>query len=128
MIKSPEFHLTRRAALDLRDIYERSQREWGDARADLYLADLYEVMRKAASNPDSGLLRQHRAAPFLMLPARQHFIVYDRLPQGIVILSILHQVRDVESLLASMSSSFKQEVETIKAEKMLCSSDSDGTG
>jgi len=110
MSKSPAFHLTRRAALDLRDIYERSRREWGDATANRYMADIYAAMSKAAANPDAGLLRKHRAAPFLMITARQHFVVYDRIPQGIAILTLLHQVRDIESLIANLSPSFLQEV------------------
>ena len=117
MSELPVFHLTRRAALDLRNIYDRSRREWGEATADSYMADLYAVMSKAAANPDSGLLRQHRATPFLMLPARQHFVVYDRSPQGITILTILHQVRDIEGLIADLSPTFLQEVEKLKAGK-----------
>ena len=117
MSESPVFHLTRRAALDLRNIYNHSLREWGEATADSYMADLYAVMSKAAAYPDSGLLRQHRTAPFLMVPARQHFVVYDRSPQGITILTILHQVRDIESLIADLSPTFLQEVEKLKAGK-----------
>ena len=36
MSKSPVFHLTRRAALDLRDINDRSHREWGEATTNSY--------------------------------------------------------------------------------------------
>jgi toxin ParE1/3/4 len=117
MSRSPAFQLTRRAALDLRDIYDRSRREWGEATANRYMADLYDTMSKAAANPDAGLLRKNRAAPFLMVPARQHFVVYHLIPQGIAILTILHQVRDVESLIANTSPSLLQEVEKLKAEK-----------
>lgn len=117
MSKSPAFHLTRRAALDLRDIYDRSRREWGDATANRYMADIYTAMGKAAANPDAGLLRKHRAAPFLMVPARQHLVVYESIPQGIAILTILHQVRDIESLIANLSHSFLEEIEKLKAEK-----------
>jgi hypothetical protein len=31
---------------------------------------------------------QHRSAPFLMVLARQHFVVYDLVPQGIAVLKI----------------------------------------
>jgi plasmid stabilization system protein ParE len=117
MNKSSVFHLTRRAALDLRDIYDRSRREWGDATANRYMADIYAAMRKAAANPDAGLLRKHRVAPFLMVRARHHFVVYDRIPQGIAILTLLHQLRDIEGLIANLSPSFQQEVEKLKAEK-----------
>lgn len=64
------FLLTRNAALDLRRIYTRSRREWGDDVADQCLTDLYAVMGVAAANPEKGSLRQFRSAPFLMVPAR----------------------------------------------------------
>ncbi len=121
MSKSPTFHLTRRAALDLRDIYDRSRREWGEATANLYMADLYAAMSKAAVNPETGLLRQHRTAPFLMISARHHFIVYDRIPQGIAVLTLLHQIRDIEGLIAGFSPFFLQEVEKLKAAKPVIS-------
>ena len=54
------FLLTRNAALDLRRIYTRSRREWGDDVADRYLADLYAAMGIAAANPEKGRLRQYR--------------------------------------------------------------------
>jgi toxin ParE1/3/4 len=117
MSKSPVFHLTRRAILDLRDIYNRSKREWGEATADTYMTDLYSVMSKAATNPDSGILRQHRASPFLMVPARKHFVIYQRIQQGIVILTLLHQIRDIESLITNLSPAFFQEVEKLKVPK-----------
>lgn len=115
MSKLPTFHLTRRAALDLRDIYNRSRQEWSETTANRYIADLYAAMSKAATNPDDGLLRKHRATPFLMISARQHFVVYIRIPQGITILTLLHQVRDIEGLIADLSPSFLQEVEKLKA-------------
>jgi toxin ParE1/3/4 len=117
MSKSPAYHLTRRAALDLRDIYDRSRREWGEAVANRYMIDLYAAMSKASTNPDAGLLRKNRAAPFLMISARQHFIIYDRIPDGIAILTLLHQVRDIDSLVAGLSPFFLQEVEKLKAAK-----------
>jgi len=117
MSKLPVFHLTRRAMLDLRNIYDRSEREWGETIANSYMDDLYAVMSKVADNPDFGLLRQHRVAPFLMVPARNHFIIYDRIPQGIAILTLLHQIRDIESLIANLSPTFLQEAEKLKVAK-----------
>ena len=86
------FLLTRNAALDLRRIHTRSRREWGEVVADQYLAELYAVMGMAAAKPERGRLRQYRAAPFLMVSARQHFLIYDIMPQGIVGLTVQHQV------------------------------------
>ena len=108
------FLLTRNAALDLRRIHTRSLREWGEDVADQYLADLYVVMGFAAANPEKGRLRQYRSAPFLMVPARQHFVIYDLVPQGIAVLTVQHQVRDIESLIADLGRTFHVEVERLK--------------
>ena len=106
--------LTRNAALDLRRIYTRSRREWGDDVADRYLADLYAAMGVAAANPEKGRLRQYRSTPFLMIPVRQHFVIYDLVPQGIAVLTVQHQVRDIETLIAELTPAFHAEVERVK--------------
>lgn len=108
------FLLTRNAALDLRRIHIRSRREWGDDVADQYLTDLYAAMRVVAANPENGRLRRYRSAPFLMVPARQHFVIYHPVPQGIVVLTVQLQVRDIETLIAELTSAFHAEVERLK--------------
>ena len=108
------FLLTRNAALDMRRIHERSRREWGDDVADQYVADLYAAMRIAAASPEKGRFRQYRSAPFLMIPARRHFVIYDLVPQGIAVLTIQHQVRDIDTLIADLTPAFHAEVERLK--------------
>jgi toxin ParE1/3/4 len=111
------FLLTRTAARNLRHIHARSRREWGDDVADRDLADLYAAMRNAAANPHNGGLRQHRSGSFLMIPARQHFVLYDRVPQGIAVLTVQHQVRDIETLLAELTPAFHAEIERLKRKR-----------
>jgi len=108
------FLLTRNAALDLRRIYTRSRRDWGDDVADRYLADLYAAMGLAAADPEKGRLRQYRSAPFLMVAAREHFVIYDLVPRGVVVLTVQHQVRNIETLIAELTPSFNAEVERLK--------------
>lgn len=108
------FLLTRNAAHDLRRIYARSSREWGLEVADRYLADLYAAIIQAASNLEAGRLRQHRVMPFMMVPVRQHFVIYDMLPQGLIVLTVQHQVRDIEALVAEMKSEFVTEIERLR--------------
>ena len=109
-----KFFLTRNAARELRNIYARSLRESGAEVVDHYLAELYAVMNKAAAHPEMGELRQHRSAPFLIGPARQHFVIFDQIPEGIVVLTIQHQVRNIEILIAEFSPSFYAEAERLK--------------
>lgn len=108
------FLLTRNAAHDLRRIYARSSHEWGQEVADRYLADLYAAIVQAAANPEAGRLRQHRAMPFMMVPARQHFVIYDMLAQGLIVLTVQHQVRDIEALVAELKPEFVTEVERLR--------------
>ncbi|WJJ94447.1 type II toxin-antitoxin system RelE/ParE family toxin [Neopusillimonas aromaticivorans] len=108
------FLLTRNAALDLRRIHAHSRREWGEDVADRYLTDLYAAMGNTAANPEKGRLRQYRSTPFLMVPARQHFVIYDLVPQGIAVLTVQHQVRDIETLIAELTPTFHAEVERLK--------------
>ncbi len=108
------FLLTRNAALDLRCIHARSRREWGADAAERYLADLYAAMGDAAANPEKGRLRQSRSMPFLMVPARNHFVIYDFVPQGIAVLTVQHQGRDIKTLIAELTSAFHTEVAWLK--------------
>jgi plasmid stabilization system protein ParE len=108
------FRVTRQAARMLRDIHKHSLKQWGQKTADAYLADLYAAMKQAATKPEKGQLRAHRAVPFLMVPARQHFIVYDRLEKDIVILTLLHQRRDIERVLSEGEPSFLMEIERLR--------------
>jgi plasmid stabilization system protein ParE len=109
-MKKRKYHLTRHAAIILHEIYTRSLNQWGQGRADKYMVELYAAMMKAAAKPEIGRLRAHRTAPFLMIPAGQHFIVYDRLGHDIVILTLLHQRRDIERIVTDLTPAFLAEI------------------
>jgi toxin ParE1/3/4 len=98
----------------LRRIHARSRRAWGDDVADRYLADLYATMADAAVNAENARLRHYRSTPFLMVSARQHYVIYDLVPQGIVVLTVQHQVRDIETLISELTPAFHAEVERLK--------------
>ena len=107
-------HLARRAARDLRDIHARSASLWGKPRADAYLAELYAIFAKVAAKPELGRLRARRAAPFLMVPSGRHFVVYDILDDRVVILTVLHQVRDIERIITDLGPGFLAEIAVLR--------------
>jgi plasmid stabilization system protein ParE len=109
-----DFFLTRQAAFALRNIHNYSRIRWGEQVADDYIKDLYAAINKAATRPETGQLRQPRSSPFLMVPARQHFIIYDIVEQSVVILAIENQVRDIETLVAEFAPKFFAEIEKLK--------------
>ncbi len=110
----PNFILTRQAARDLRDIHARSVATWGNTRADQYLANIYVIFSRIAANPALGRLRAHRSAPFLMVAAERHFVIYDRTNDGVVVLTVLHQVQDIERIIAAMGPDFLAEIEALR--------------
>jgi toxin ParE1/3/4 len=110
----PSFYLTRRAANDLRAIHSRSCREWGEDTAARYVNDMYLAMHKIAHNPKMGLVHKQRAMPFMIVAVRKHFIVYDCISTGIIILTVVHQMRDIETIIASLTSSFLAEIANLR--------------
>lgn len=108
------FHLTRRAFMDLEDVYTLSVEQWGTKVAQKYLRDIYQCFQKIADLPEIGSSRQVRSEPFLMYPARKHFVIYEKFKESVVIATILHQVRDIESILQELGSAFREEIEQLK--------------
>jgi plasmid stabilization system protein ParE len=115
-MRKPRFHLTRHAAMTLREIHAHSTKQWGQKTADKYMAEIYAVMMKAATKPDIGKLRAPRAVPFLMVPAGKHFVVYDRPKRDVIILAILHQRRNIERVIADMGPAFLAEIKILRRE------------
>ncbi len=108
------FYLTRQAARDLHDIHLHSVTKWGQERADAYLAEIYAVFAKVGASPELGRLRAHRSVPFLMVPAGRHFVVYDQAADGVIVLTVLHQARDIEQIIAELGPSFLAEVAALR--------------
>ena len=109
-----DYFITRRAALDLQEIYGHSVERWGERVADEYLETVYRVFAQLTDSPELGKLRQKRSSPFLMYPAGNHFVIYDTFPKGIIILTLLHQVRKIESIIENLGPSFIYEITFLK--------------
>lgn len=108
------FHLTRRAFLDLEKIYRYSLENWGEHIAQSYMSELYNAFQKSADRPETGLLRQHRSHPYLMLPAGKHYAVYEVLGDDIVIVTIIHSKRDIETIIHKLGTTLADKVRQLK--------------
>ncbi len=62
------------------------------------------------------------APAFSDVPVRQHFVIQDLVPGGIVVLTAQHQVRDIEALIAESTPAFLAEIERLKRLPPLSSS------
>ena len=108
-----KYVLTKRAALDLREIYNYSADQWGDIRAEKYLSDLYDAFQHMADEPQIGQFRQYRSAPFLMSPSEKHYAIYMKIEGGIAIATILHSKRDIESVISEIGEGLIAEISVI---------------
>lgn len=108
------YYLTRSAALDFKEIYIYSLQTFGKITADEYVDTLFVSVNKIINNPSLGNLRKHRATPFLMIPAGQHFIIYKNVKKGVIIAAILHNKRNIEAVLAKIVSELEIEIAEIE--------------
>lgn len=106
----PKFWLTRRAARDLRDIHDQSLKQWGEKTARGYIDKLYATMGGLKVEDDRTSPREQRALPFKIVAAEKHFIVYEIAEDVAVVLTLLHQRRDIESILRDLTPDFLAEV------------------
>ena len=111
----PAYRLSRRALSDLHRILTHSTGNWGEARAERYVEDIYKVFGKIAKTPEIGLERRNRAYPFLMMAAEQHFVVYHVMSDTVLILTVQHQRRDIERLIKSMHKDLLLDIEAFRA-------------
>lgn len=51
--------------------------------------------------------------PFLMYPSGRHFIIYKKVHEKIIIVTILHQVRNIENILFELSEQVTSEIEEV---------------
>ena len=108
------FYLTRRAFLDIRNIYEYSVENWGSVKAGKYVAEVYQCFKKIADNADLGNLRKNRSEPFLMYPSGRHFIIYEPYKDGIIIITVINQVRNIENIVQEFGLAFYKEIKELR--------------
>lgn len=113
MTKS-KFYLTHRAAMDLRDIYDLSVERWGEKIARDYIDKLYVAMGALKIEDDRAKQRKERSLPFSMIPAAKHFIVYEVIDKLPTVITILHQRRDVESIIRDFTQEFLAEIDYLR--------------
>jgi len=108
------YFLTRRAAKDLLHIHEYSAKRWSQTQADTYLEQIIKAIQKAALNPKLGELRRHRVAPFLMISVEKHFAIYKAVKGGIIVATVLHSRRDIETILDQIDFKIANEIERLE--------------
>lgn len=76
--------------------------------------DLYRRFAEIAKNPDVGKLRYNRSFPFYMAPTRAHFVIYKPIDKGIIIATVLHSRRDIETIVRNIAVTLSREILAIE--------------
>jgi len=109
-----QIHVTRRTFRDMEAIHGYSVAQWGAQQADAYIQGLYDAFDRIASDPRCGSPHQERSYPFLMLPVARHFVIYEIVRTGIVILTIQHGRRNIEGLLRRLAGEMAADIASIR--------------
>lgn len=99
---------------NLEEIYSYSLKNWGENKADEYLGVLYSSFDRIADNINLGQSRKNRSMLFLIYPTGKHYIIYEPFKDGIIIITVLHQVRNIENIIHEFGSVFYNEIEELK--------------
>ncbi len=108
------YYFTRRAFLDLEDIYQFSIENWGLRIAQTYMEELFKEFQNIADNLEKGKQRQHRSFPFYMAPVEKHFAIYEPQVSNIIIATVIHSKRDIETLIKKLGPELSEEIKQIR--------------
>ncbi|KJS09119.1 MAG: plasmid stabilization protein [Gammaproteobacteria bacterium BRH_c0] len=89
------YRITPRARDDLIEIARYTSNKWGSQQRNRYLKNLELRFLWLADNPHLGKERQDIHGGYYCYPQGEHLIFYLLQPQGIDIIGIPHQRRDV---------------------------------
>lgn len=97
----PSFKVTRKAQADLIAIGRYTNKQWGVSQRNHYLRQLDDCFHQRAENPELGTSCDFIFKGYRKFPQGSHLIFYKQDSENsIVIIRVLHQSMDVESLLS----------------------------
>lgn len=96
----PEYRLSGKADEDLGEIYVYSYQRFGEAKADAYLLALEERFFLLADQPSLGRRIDHIREGYLRWDHESHSIFYKTTDDGIIVMRVLHAMRDMRPLLS----------------------------
>jgi len=86
--------LSQRAETDLLDIFDYTIKVWGFDQAMLYNEGIESAFAEIVDNPNQGRSLAGISEESFRWTIGRHFIIYKKLPHGILILRILHEKMD----------------------------------
>lgn len=109
----PFLALSRRAALDLEEIYRFSVEQFGKTAADNYFHGIEEALQRLRSNPGLLRLKQEASRHFKFYRIQKHFLVCALIGENVYVLTVKHASLDLPSRLAELEPHLLLEAELL---------------
>lgn len=88
------YRLSRQADDDILAVYMQGFERFGERQADRYHDDLHDLFLKLADHPAMARLRSELTPPGRALAFKSHVVIYEEVPDGVVILGVRHGHED----------------------------------
>lgn len=114
--KSPgkfSVYLTDRAKLDLLEVEAFSIATWGKIVATKYVLKFEKAFRLLEANPGLAHAIPKLGSDLLFYRVEKHLLACVRINQGLVVLTICHASRDVETVLGDLIPTLQLEVKAL---------------
>ena len=92
-----KIHISDKAKLDLKEIYNYTLQEWGKIQANKYLSNLQKRFKWLLENPNLGKHRPEIKHNYYSFNESRHIIFYKIDKNNINILNILHKKMDINN-------------------------------
>jgi len=89
------YKLSRLAGNDIETIITRSGLDFGTRQTNRYVTSLKRCMEMLGDNPAMGSRADEIAAGLRRFPHRSHVVIYREIPDGALILRVLHGSVDI---------------------------------
>jgi toxin ParE1/3/4 len=109
----PYLGLSRRAALDIEEIYRFSMRRWGKKVAEEYLDGIQEALTRLQKNSDLLRVKPKVSSHFRFYRVNRHFLVCALAGDNIHVLCVKHCSLDLPNRLIELEPHLLREAELL---------------
>lgn len=109
-----EVHLSRRALLDLEEIWQYSVTTWGEHVASDYLQNMEDALNRLLQNPGLITTKPEVSDSLLFYRVNLHFLVCTTYRDAIYVLTIKHGASDLPSRIGELEPSLLKEEDMLQ--------------
>jgi len=95
-----DLKLSPKAIIDLENIYEYTLSTWGLIQAEKYQNELYSCMISISENPILGSIYYFKSGNYRKMNINRHMIFYKQTKRDCLVIRILHERMDLQTVFS----------------------------